>query len=158
MADKVEAANPPEDQKIPDAIIAIDSPDSLNAQVEAAIVAGQATIKKKIVDDLANEEIARRKGLVVQGLKKLAEAQKESADAEKPDQETYTATGEKIGVYSKQAQQRRVAAKKKLDKIVTALKAALRDKPDYKPLEKLLSGKKDEKDEDEKKDGDGAAE
>jgi chaperonin cofactor prefoldin len=109
---------------------------SLHTMVRTKIEGSTDAVFNRVVDRLAEDEIKKREDLLVQGLAKLDEADKEVKKI-KPDQGSYDADGKLIGeaTFSKAKADELKKAREKLEKISNALEKAFNG--DFQKLKEL---------------------
>jgi hypothetical protein len=127
---------------------------ALKLSVTEALAAGGPAVRERVKTHLVEDELKRRTNLVLQGLTKREEQQRE-INKIKPKPPGYTATGAAVGEpsFSKEQVDQLKKLTGKLQKIDGALNAALGDNPNYDPLSKIASGKEDAPEGEDKKDG-----
>lgn len=110
---------------------------AVTAQIDEA--QKNAKIEAAVVDVFASREIKRRTDLLVQGFDALSKLTTSYDQVNKPDTKFTDSEGKQVELTSAKRTQEQQAAKKKVDKLVTALTGAL-EKADFAALEKALKG------------------
>lgn len=128
--------------------------DQIQKDVRDTISAGQATLRGKVVNRLAQEKLNEREQLLFDGVKKYDELRKEAAKANKADNIVIQRGpgGESIRIeqFTEQADKKRKEAEKRLADFKAAYLLALKGRPkdpkdpnsprepDFEPLKKAL--------------------
>lgn len=120
--------------------------DEVNAAVKQAVLTQTQSLKSVVVDELAAEEMKKRKELLISGIRKYAELNRELNKARKPDSVLNRIVDggklEKVEYFSEAAAKKIKEAGERLQKLDAALsKAVTPDKDgnfDFEPLKKAV--------------------
>ena len=113
---------------------------AISADVETAIHIGNPGLRAKVVDSFVKEELTRREGLLMQGVRKLRDA-RAAVNKIKPDEASFDADMKPLPpTYSAGKAKERRAAMDLASKIAKALSGAIDvgDSAAYEALEKSV--------------------